>query len=335
MEPLAVVCVDRDGHATPEWHPEAPDRVPSAAAGIADAGLDAGTVRLEARLATLDELARAHSELYLDALRRFCAAGGGEIDPDTVAVPASWDTARRTAGAVLEAIDAVRSGIAGAAVTIGRPPGHHATRSKAMGFCLVNNVAVGAATLAEAGERVVVFDWDVHHGNGTQQIFWDDPRVLYVSIHQSPLYPGTGRADETGGPAAPGSTVNLPLPEGTTGDTVRALLDEVVSPVVERFAPTWLLISAGFDGHRDDPLAGWRLTAGDYADFTARATAWMPPGRTVLTLEGGYDLGALRRSFGAAAATLAGQPWRPEPASSGPVDHRVLDAARVRWTAHR
>jgi acetoin utilization deacetylase AcuC-like enzyme len=129
--------------------------------------------------------------------------------------------------------------------------------------------------------------------------------------------------------------VNLPLPEGTTGDTVRALLDEVVSPVVERFAPTWLLISAGFDGHRDDPLAGWRLTAGDYADFTARATAWMPPGRTVLTLEGGYDLGALRRSFGAAAATLAGQPWRPEPASSGPVDHRVLDAARVRWTAHR
>ena len=213
MGSLAVVAVDRDGHATPEWHPESPERVPAALAGLGDAGVGDAVVRVAPRAATVDELARAHTPLYLDALQRFCAAGGGELDPDTIAVPASWDTASRSAGAVLDAIGLLRDGAVDAALTIGRPPGHHATRSKGMGFCLVNNVAVGAAALAEAGERVVILDWDVHHGNGTQHIFWDDPRVLYVSIHQAPLYPGTGRPEEMGGASAFGTILNVPLPE--------------------------------------------------------------------------------------------------------------------------
>jgi acetoin utilization deacetylase AcuC-like enzyme len=182
---------------------------------------------------------------------------------------------------------------------------------------------------------VVILDWDVHHGNGTQHIFWDDPRVLYVSIHQAPLYPGTGRPEEMGGASAFGTTLNVPLPEGTHGDTVRAVFDEVITPVVERFGPTWLLVSAGFDGHRDDPLAGWSLAAGDYADLATRAMAWVPRRRTVITLEGGYDLDALRRSVGTVAAAVVGERWRAEPASTGEVLRAPITAAVERWDLGR
>jgi acetoin utilization deacetylase AcuC-like enzyme len=200
-----------------------------------------------------------------------------------------------------------------------------------MGFCLVNNVAVVAAALAERGERVLVLDWDVHHGNGTQDIFWDDARVLYVSTHQWPLYPGTGSVRETGGPAAAGLTVNIPLPAGTAGDTVRQALDEVVAPAVERFRPTWVLVSAGFDAHRADPLAELRLTAGDFADLARRARSFAPgPGRLALLLEGGYDLTALRRSVGASLAAVLDRDYRPEPASTGGPGAEAVEAAR-RW----
>ena len=206
-----------DHHDVGPRHPEQPARVLAALAGIEEAGLHDAVVMLEPRRATQDELTLVHPASYLEALRAFCDAGGGAIDPDTMAGPGSWDTALLAAGAALEVVDALGRGDGDVAFVAARPPGHHALAAEPMGFCLLNNVAVAAAALADRGERVLIVDWDVHHGNGTQAIFWDDPRVLYVSTHQWPLYPGTGRVTETGGPGAPGLTVNVPLPAAHHG----------------------------------------------------------------------------------------------------------------------
>jgi acetoin utilization deacetylase AcuC-like enzyme len=184
------------------------------------------------------------------------------------------------------------------------------------------------------GERVLIVDWDAHHGNGTQAIFEATPEVFYVSLHEWPLYPGTGRLDETGTGAGTGTTLNLPLPAGATGDVYLEALDTVVSPAVEQFAPTWVLVSAGFDAHRADPLTGLDLSAGDFADLTARAAAFAPaPGRLVVFLEGGYDLQALSDSVASTVATLAGLTDRREPATSGGPGGRVVAAARELWHA--
>ena len=199
-----------------------------------------------------------------------------------------------------------------------------------MGFCLLNNLAVTAAALAERGSRVLVVDYDAHHGNGTQDIFWDDPRVMYVSLHQWPLYPGTGRLDDTGGSAARGTTLNLPLPAGATGDIYSQAFDEVIAPLAERFAPDWVLISAGFDGHRADLLTGLALTAGDFGDLAVRMASLAPsPGRVIVFLEGGYDLTALRDSVAATLPPLIGEKSTPtESSSSGGPGERVVAAAR-------
>jgi len=320
-----------DRHDTGRGHPEHAGRVGAALAGIDEAGLRDAVVPLEARRASEDELLAVHPAPYLEALRAFCMAGGGNLDPDTVAGPGSWDTAVLAAGAVLGAVDGLDAGRGDAAFVAARPPGHHAMADQSMGFCLINNVAVTAAVLADRGERVLVVDWDVHHGNGTQAIFWDDPRVLYVSTHEWPLYPGTGRVDETGGPGAPGLTVNIPLPAGATGNVVCHAVDDVVAPVVERFAPTWVLVSAGFDAHREDPLADLRLTAGDFADLASRVRRFAPgPGRLVVVLEGGYNLDALRRSVGATLAAILDASYRPEPASSGGPGAGAVEAALLR-----
>ena len=301
----------------------------AALGGIDDAGLGDAVIRLEPRAATLEELSLVHPLGYLEALRAFCESGGGQLDPDTSVVPGSWDTALVAAGAVLAAVDALAGGEGDAAFVAARPPGHHALADQAMGFCLLNNVAVGAAVLARRGERVLVVDWDVHHGNGTQDIFWDDPRVLYVSTHQWPLYPGTGRVADTGGPAAPGTTLNVPLPAGATGDVLLEAFDGVVADAVERFAPTWVLVSAGFDAHRADPLAGLALTAGDFAALAERVREFTPErGHVVAVLEGGYDLDALRLSAGATVAALLGERYRPEQASAGGPGADVLAAVR-------
>ncbi len=285
--------------------------------------------QLEPRRATDEELTRVHPRRYLDALRAFCLSGGGDLDPDTTVVPGSWDTALLAAGAVLAAVDALGAGSGEAAFVAARPPGHHALADRAMGFCLLNNVAVAAASLVGRGERVLVVDWDVHHGNGTQDIFWNEPAVLYVSTHQWPLYPGTGRMEETGGPKAPGTTLNVPLPPGATGDVLLAAFDEVVAPVVERFSPTWVLVSAGFDAHRADPQAGLELTSGDFAALTERVRHYAPaPGRVVAVLEGGYDLDALRLSVSATVSALLGERDAPEAPSSGGPGRDVLAAVR-------
>ncbi|HUC36977.1 MAG TPA: histone deacetylase [Acidimicrobiales bacterium] len=328
---LVASSPELDRHDIGGGHPERRARLAAALDGIAEAGLSDAVVNLAPRRATEEELARVHPVEYLEALRAFCDAGGGAIDPDTIAVPGSWDTALLASGAVLAAVDALAEGAGETAFVCERPPGHHATAQRAMGFCLLNNVAVAAAHLAERSERVLVVDWDVHHGNGTQEIFWDDPRVMYVSVHQWPLYPGSGRASETGGPSAAGLTVNVPLPERATGDVVLRALDEVVAPAVERFSPTWVLVSAGFDAHRADPLAGLELTAGDFADIALRVKGFAPgPGRMALVLEGGYDLEALKLSVGASLSALMGNRFRPEPASSGGPGAEGLAEAR-RW----
>jgi acetoin utilization deacetylase AcuC-like enzyme len=317
-------------HDTGRGHPERAARLDAVHRGLAASGVADAFERLEPREATRSELGRVHDGTYLDELRRLCEAGGGRLDPDTVASPGSWRAAVLAAGAGLAAIEALDAGRGTAAFCALRPPGHHALAGRAMGFCLLNNVAVAAAALAERGERVCIADFDAHHGNGTQDMFWADPRVMYVSMHEWPLYPGSGRLDEVGSGAGAGATVNFPFPAGATGDVYLTALDDVVAPLVEAFDPTWVLVSAGFDAHRDDPLTGLGLTAGDFADLTARLVRFAPgPGRVVAFLEGGYDLDGLRDSVAATVPELVGGPrHRPEAATSGGPGRVVVDAAR-------
>ena len=332
MSKLALAGPEAAPSHAADGHPERPARVHAAIDGIDDLDLGYDLVAVQARLATTAELALVHTPAYLHGLRVFCEGGGGHLDPDTFAGPDSWPAACRAAGAGLAAIETLAAGQADVAFVAARPPGHHALADRAMGFCLLNNIAVAAATLASAGERVLIVDWDVHHGNGTQSIFWDDPRVLYVSTHQSPFYPGTGRAEETGGPAARGLTVNIPLPAGATGDIVRRALEEVAGPAVDVFTPTWVLVSAGYDAHRQDPLADLALSSGDFGGLARLVSGFARrTGRLVLFLEGGYDLAAVRRSVAATVAPLLGADAQAEPLTSGgPGMEAVAQAGRAR-----
>jgi acetoin utilization deacetylase AcuC-like enzyme len=310
-------------------HPERPGRIDAVMDGLADLHLDSDLVVVPSGPPETAALELVHSPGYLGDLRRFCDEGGGALDPDTYATPGSWEAARLAAGAGLAAVEALQDRGTGVAFVVARPPGHHALADRAMGFCLVNNVAVAAASLVAAGERVLIVDWDVHHGNGTQALFWDEPAVLYVSTHQWPCYPGTGRADEVGGPTARGSVLNVPLPPGATGDVMRHAFDQLVTPAVQQFRPSWVLVSAGFDAHRADPLADLALSAGDFAQLAGIVAEYAPaPGRTVLFLEGGYDLGALRSSVTAAIGALVGAtPPSEPPTSGGPGSEHVRRAA--------
>ncbi len=318
------------GHDVGRGHPERPARLDAVEHGIEAAGLGEAVVRIEPRMATDDDLARVHDRRLVEALDRFDAAGGGDIDGDTAMSPGSMVAARLAAGAGLELVDRLKAGEGDAGFCAVRPPGHHATPRRAMGFCLFNNVAVVAAALADEGEKVVVVDYDAHHGNGTEEVFWRDPRVLYVSLHEWPLYPGTGALTDTGAGEGAGSTINVPLPAGTTGDVYRRAVDELVLPAAEAHGATWLLISAGFDAHRADPLTGLGLTSGDFADITGDLLAVAPAGRRLLFLEGGYDLDGLAASTGAALARVLDVDHRPERSTSGgPGGEVVAAAARV------
>jgi acetoin utilization deacetylase AcuC-like enzyme len=319
---------DLDDHQTGRGHPERPARVPAVLDGVRHANLTDAVVQLPSREVSAEELERVHTRQYLRMLQDFCAAGGGSLDADTVASAGSWTTALRAVGGALAAIEALAEANEGVAFVAHRPPGHHATANQAMGFCLLNTVAIAAGALLQRGERVAVLDWDVHHGNGTQDIFWDEPGLLYVSTHQSPLYPGTGEVTATGGAIAPGLTLNIPLPPGATGDVLLYALDEVIAPAVEEFRPTWLLVSSGFDAHQSDPLAHLALSAGDFGAMAARAKDFVPaPGRIVVVLEGGYDLPALTASTGAVLAAVLGETYRPEPATSGGPGKKAVDQA--------
>ncbi len=315
---------EHDGGAR---HPEQPARLEAVMQGVRALGGGHEVVTPEIVEAPFEALARVHDPAYLDALEAFCHEGGGAIDADTYARPDSWRAARRAAGAGLAALAALEQRRDAVAFVPARPPGHHATAGRAMGFCLLNSIAVAAASRTARGERVLIVDWDVHHGNGTQDIFWDDPDVLYVSTHQHPLYPGTGHAAEVGGPAAAGSTVNLPLPPGATGDVLRAALDGSARGVMEAFAPDWVLVSCGFDAHRDDPLAQLALSSGDFADLARLVRELAPPGRLALFLEGGYDARSLSSSVEATLAALLDLPGRGEAPTRGGPGVAQLEAA--------
>jgi acetoin utilization deacetylase AcuC-like enzyme len=281
-------------HVTPRGHPERVERVVAAVDGLRAAAtpiIDLAAPKVDRNLLEL-----VHDDDYIDAVHAFCVDGGGALDPDTYVVPGSWDAALRSAGGGPAAVDALVRSQADTAFVAMRPPGHHAEHAKAMGFCLFNNVAVTAAYLRGFGERVAIVDWDVHHGNGTQHTFYRDPDVLYLSLHEFPFYPGTGWVTETGAGPGTGFTVNVALPSATTNTSYLAAFARIILPIIRDFAPDWLLISAGYDAHRKDPLGGLMLESEDYRAMAASLASITPARRTIAFLEGGYDLGAVAES---------------------------------------
>lgn len=316
-------------HVAGKKHPESPGRLEAVWKGLDNLFLGDDLVRIEPRVATETELLRCHPIEHIQALEALDADGGGRMDPDTAISAGSWGAARLAAGSGLSAVEALTQTEAETAFCAIRPPGHHATSDRSMGFCLINNIAITAASLIAKGKKVAVIDIDAHHGNGTQEIFYSDPRVLMISIHQWPLYPGTGSEAEKGELEGEGFTVNVPLPPGATGSTYRLAFDKIVVPLVEDFQPDWVLVSAGFDAHREDPLTDMGLTSGDFADLTLNLFNLAPKNRCIFFLEGGYNLQALTDSVTASFASILGVNLRPEAATGdGPGEEVVNRVAQ-------
>jgi acetoin utilization deacetylase AcuC-like enzyme len=293
-------------HLTPVGHPERPDRL-RAIDRILEHERFQTLQREVAPMGRVQDIARVHPSSYIDMLHTMAPQDGlVRVDADTTMSPGTWEAAMRGVGGACQAVDEVMSGKVGNAFSASRPPGHHAETARAMGFCLFNNAAVAAryAQQVHGAERVAIVDFDVHHGNGTQDIFWADPTVMYCSTHQMPLYPGSGAANERG---EANTIVNAPLAAGDGGDEFREAMDLAILPRVESFRPDLVIISAGFDAHARDPLGGLNLVEADFAwatvklmDIADRSCG----GRVVSLLEGGYDLEGLARSAAAHIMTL-------------------------------
>ncbi len=317
---MSVILIHSDRfaeHQTPPGHPERPERAEVMAA-VAARWRERGNEIIAPREATIEQLARVHGR---DHIRRMSETSvkASQIDPDTYTSPESYAVARLAAGAAIDAVERVMGDSHKAAVALVRPPGHHAERDRAMGFCLFNNVAVAAAhARAQGAAKVAIVDYDVHHGNGTQHIFETDPHVLYISTHQFPYYPGTGAADEVGREAGKGFTVNVPLEVGAVDEDFQVAFSRVVLPVLRQFEPDLIIVSAGVDAHERDPLGGMRLSTAAFGAMTRDLRAVAEEcchGRILSVIEGGYDLEALSASLDAiieahaAPASAASRVW--------------------------
>ena len=324
-------------------HPENARRIVAIERALSERDWLGWDVRLSPA-ATREQIGRVHPARHIDRIEAMCRRGGGMIDMDTLVSPGSFEAALHAAGGAVAMVDALLGGAEGAggggdgvrsAASLHRPPGHHAEPAQAMGFCLFGNVAIAAAHAIEAhgARRVLIFDWDVHHGNGTNAIFHERDDVLFCSIHQSPLYPGTGPASDVGRGAGEGFTVNLPVPGGSGDAVFLSHVEHVVRPLARQYAPDLLLLSAGYDAHADDPLAGCRVTDAGFAGMAAlmRATADELDVPLGLVLEGGYELGALSRSL---VATLEAIGAAQAPALPAVSLHPLAEQAQARLAGY-
>jgi acetoin utilization deacetylase AcuC-like enzyme len=307
-------------HEMPDGHPERAERIAAITTHLERHGILGSLERHEPQPAPRELLELVHDARLVEVLERLDEQGGGRIDLDTSMGPHSLDAARRGSQGAVDAADRVLDGTWSAAFVCMRPPGHHATPQRSMGFCHTNHAAIAARHAITSGRaaRVVILDWDAHHGNGTQDVFWTDPGVLYVSLHQYPWYPGTGDVTECGEGPGTGTTLNIPLPSGAAEDAFDRAFADVIEPAVADFRPDLVIVSAGFDAHHLDPLCMLRLTAGAFHRMTVRAAGWGPG--PVCVLEGGYDLDALAWSSAAMLSALLGrEPEGMPPDEAGPL----------------
>lgn len=321
--PSPLIIVPSPAHDFP-GHPENATRIPAIVRALESSALDTQWIRLEPQPATREEIARVHPVAYIDALERAMAEAPAYVDyAPTYIQPESFECARLAAGGAIQAVDAIMEGESRAAFALVRPPGHHATPTNAMGFCLFNNAAIAArhAQRTYGQQEVMIVDFDVHHGNGTQAAFYSDPSVLFISTHQHGIYPLSGEAEETGQGAGRGYTINVPLPAGAGDAAFERIMAEIVTPAADRFRPDVLLVSAGYDAHWRDPLAALQLSSTGYfrlvRSLRALAQSYCA-GRMALVLEGGYDLEALAVSVVASLHALLGHETAPDPIGPAP-----------------